>query len=223
MTIGARGLDKAVDAAFEPFRRRPEIDRAAALVSNWPTTDSSGSFWPGFKGRAQRARTAAVPSWPWPPPASPLCVVSRVVKRRWIASGPRTTSTFRRGKASSSGFPSGHAPGRVLHGLRPRRFASGDGGDPISFASAVAGKPDPPTGPPPHRCDRRAAIGSVLGLGLRPIVDAGGAGERGRRRGRRAGPRRGRPRKVGTAVKARTNGVRQQGMAVDDVVLHARL
>ena len=172
-------IDEAVDAAFEPLRGRPEIDRAAAVVSNLA---DYGLIWV-LAGRPARhggaARTGAAPSWRWPRPGFSSLLVSRVVKAAVERQRPEDHLDASVRTPTSSSFPSGHTLAAFCTAFvlgdseaghrRQRRFRHGGGG-----------QPGPPAGPSPHRRHRRRGHR----LGARP----GPAPDRRRRHARQQGP-----------------------------------
>jgi undecaprenyl-diphosphatase len=163
------GVDAAVNAAFEPLRGRPQIDRAAALVSNMA---DYGLIWvvvAMLKARRrgpQRRRavvalgTAGVSS----------LIVSRVVKQAVERQRPdeHLSATVR--VPTSSSFPSGHTLAAfctacVLAESDTQRAVY------VGFAGAVAASRVHLRAHHPTDVLGGAAIGSVLGLGLRPLVN----------------------------------------------------
>ena len=198
-------LDEAVDAAFDPLRGRPGVDRAAAVISNLA---DYGLIWvvlAGLKARRRGPdRRRAVVALGAAGCSS--LIVSRVVKRsierqrpeEHLAAGVRTPT--------SSSFPSGHTLAAfctaMLLGDTDAETAAH-----VGFAGAVAASRVHLRAHHPTDVIGGALIGSVLGLGLRPIVNVVTPGSRGRRHRGRSG-RRGR--------RGRGGG----GMGGGDVVLH---
>ena len=211
-------LDEAVDAAFEPFRGRPEIDRAAAVISNMADYGLIWVLLAGLKGRrrGQDRRRAVVAL---AAAGFSSLIVNRVVKQAVERQRPDDHLDVSVRTPSSSSFPSGHTLAAfctafVLANSEAETVAN------VGFATAVAASRVHLRAHHPSDVLGGAAIGSVLGLGLRPIVDAVAPGSAGRRRGGGSGSRRRRSGKGGKAAKARTNGVGRRGMVADDVVLH---
>jgi membrane-associated phospholipid phosphatase len=202
-------LDQAVDAAFDPWRGRPEIDRAAAVVSNLADYGLVWVLLAGLKGRRRGPdRRRAVVALATAGFSS--LIVSRVVKQAVERQRPDDHLEASVRTPSSSSFPSGHTLAAfctafVLANSDAETVAN------VGFATAVAASRVHLRAHHPSDVLGGAAIGSVLGLGLRPIVNAVAPGRAGRRRGRGAGPRR-RPGRNGAP-----NG---QGMASDGFVLH---
>jgi undecaprenyl-diphosphatase len=213
-------LDRAVDAAFDPLRGRPEVDRAAAVVSNLADYGLVWVVLAGLKARRRgpnrrRAVVALAAA------GFSSLIVSRVVKQAVERQRPddHLEATVR--TPSSSSFPSGHTLAAfctafVLANSDAETVAN------VGFATAVAASRVHLRAHHPSDVLGGAAIGSVLGLGLRPLVNAVTPGAPGRRRGRTSattGRRDGRTAKRGTA-KSRQGSVRGQGMTADGVVLH---
>ena len=110
---------------------------------------------------------------------------------------------------SSSSFPSGHTLAAfctafVVANSDAETVAN------VSFATAVAASRVHLRAHHPTDVLGGAAIGSVLGLGLRPIVNAVAPGSKGRRQGRRSQ----------SAPPSGRAGKGRQGMTADGVVLH---
>jgi membrane-associated phospholipid phosphatase len=213
-------LDRAVDAAFDPLRGRPEVDRAAAVVSNLADYGLVWVVLAGLKARRRgpnrrRAVVALAAA------GFSSLIVSRVVKQAVERQRPddHLEATVR--TPSSSSFPSGHTLAAfctafVLANSDAETVAT------VSFATAVAASRVHLRAHHPTDVLGGAAIGSVLGLGLRPIVNAVTPGAPGRRRSRRsASPGRpdGQTAKRRTAKKGQATA-RGQGMTADGVVLH---
>jgi undecaprenyl-diphosphatase len=222
-------LDQAVDAAFDPLRGRPEVDRAAAVVSNLADYGLVWVLLAGLKARRRGPnRRRAVVALAAAGFSSLL--VSRVVKQAVERQRPDDHLDAGVRTPSSSSFPSGHTLAAfctafVLANSEAQTVAN------VSFATAVAASRVHLRAHHPTDVLGGAAIGSVLGLGLRPIVNAvapGSAGRRGRagRWGRRSGAPNGGDRASGRSGQAGTTGRssrrsgRRQGMSADGVVLH---
>ncbi|HVT42730.1 MAG TPA: phosphatase PAP2 family protein [Acidimicrobiales bacterium] len=196
-------IDEAVDAAFEPLRGRPEVDRVAAAISNLA---DYGFVWvalAGLKGRRRGAgRRRAVVALAAAGFSS--MAVNRVVKQAVERQRPDDHLDAAVRTPTSSSFPSGHTLAAfctafVLADSTPGTVAT------VSFATAVAASRVHLRAH--HATDvlGGAAIGSVLGLGLRPIVNLITPPRT--RQSRRANGGRGRAR-------------RTRGMASPGVVLH---
>jgi membrane-associated phospholipid phosphatase len=186
-------IDEAVDAAFEPLRGRPEIDRAAALVSNLA---DYGFVWVLLAGlRARRRgpdRRRAVVGLAAAGFSSLL--VSRVVKAAVERQRPEDHLEVGVRTPTSSSFPSGHTLAAFCTAFILADSQAGTAAS-VSFATAVAVSRIHLRAHHPSDVIGGAAIGSVLGLGLRPIVDVVAPGSKGRR-GRRRGGRGMRPSQV---------------------------
>ena len=196
-------LDEGVDAAFDPLRGKPGIDRAAAVVSNLA---DYGLIWvvlAGLKARRRGPdRRRAVVALGAAGCSS--LIVSRVVKASVERQRPDEHLAAAVRTPTSSSFPSGHTLAAFC-----TAFLLGDSDAEtaahVGFAAAVAVSRVHLRAHHPTDVIGGAVIGSVLGMGLRPIVNVVTPGSRGRRG--RWGRRRGRHR--GT-----------RGMGRDDVVLH---
>lgn len=177
-------IDEAVDAAFEPLRGNPQADRAAAVLSNLA---DYGLIWvvlAAFKARRRgpnrrRAVVALAAA------GFSSMIVNRVVKEAVARERPddHLSATVR--APTSSSFPSGHTLAAfctafVLADSDAQTAAN------VGFAAAVAASRVHLRAHHPTDVIGGAAIGSVLGLGLRPFVNLVTPGTRGRRRGRRA-------------------------------------
>jgi len=189
-------IDEAVDAAFEPLRGRPEVDRAAAAVSNLA---DYGLIWVGLAGLKARRRgpdrRRAVMALATAGFSSLL--VSRLVKRAVERERPddHLDATVR--LPSSSSFPSGHTLAAFCTAFILADSDAGTAAN-VAFATAVAASRVHLRAHHPTDVIGGAVIGSVLGLGLRPVVDLVTPGSGGRRRRRRS---------------------RERGMARDEIVL----
>ncbi len=192
-------IDEAVDAAFDPLRGRPGVDRAAALVSNLA---DYGLIWVVLAGVKARRRgpdrrravvALAVAGF------SSL-IVSQMVKRAVERQRPDEHLTAAVRTPSSSSFPSGHTLAAFCTAFILADTDAGTAAN-VGFATAVAASRVHLRAHHPTDVLGGAAIGSVLGLGLRPVVDVVTPGSKGRRW---------RHRKRSMA----------RGMAPDDVVLY---
>jgi undecaprenyl-diphosphatase len=176
-------IDEAVDAAFEPLRGNPQADRAAAVLSNLA---DYGLIWvvlAAFKARRRGpGRRRAVVALAAAGFSS--MIVNRIVKEAVARERPddHLSATVR--TPSSSSFPSGHTLAAfctafVLADSDAQTTAN------VGFAAAVAASRVHLRAHHPTDVIGGAAIGSVLGLGIRPFVNLVTPGTRGRR-GRRA-------------------------------------
>jgi undecaprenyl-diphosphatase len=183
------GFDRRIDAAFERWRGRPGPDRAAALLSNLA---DYGFIWVVlalFKGRHRGPdRRRAVVALGAAGVSS--LVVSRAVKASAQRERPELHLDARVRTPSSSSFPSGHTLAAfctavVLSETDLETAAC------LGFASAVATSRVHLKAHHPSDVVGGALIGSVLGLGLRPVVNVLTPGTRGRsKKGRRPAGRR---------------------------------
>jgi membrane-associated phospholipid phosphatase len=199
-------VDKAVDAAFEPLRGKPGVDRAAAVISNLA---DYGLIWvvlAGVKARRRGPdRRRAVVALGAAGFSS--LFVSRLVKASVERQRPdrHLAATVR--TPTSSSFPSGHTLAAFC-----TAFLLGDSDAEtaahVGFAAAVAVSRVHLRAHHPTDVISGAMIGSVLGMGLRPVVNVVTPGSRGRRR-RRTPWGRQRPEARGP-----------RGMSKDDVVFH---
>ena len=183
-------IDAAVNAAFDPLRGNPGADRAAAVVSNLADYGFVWVLLALLKGRRRgpkrrRAVTALATA------GFSSLIVSRVVKQAVARQRPDDHLAAAVRAPSSSSFPSGHTLAAfctafVLGETDVQTAAN------VGFATAVAASRIHLRAH--HATDvlGGAAIGSVLGLGLRPVVNLLVRGARRRRpprTRRRAGPR----------------------------------
>ena len=200
-STAASAIDAAVDSAFEPLRGKPAVDRAAAVVSNLADYGLVWVLLAAFKARRRGPdRRRAVVGLGAAGLSS--LVVSRVVKAAVERQRPDDHLDAAVRAPSTSSFPSGHTLAAfctafVLSESDAQTAAN------VAFASAVAASRVHLRAHHPTDVVGGAAIGSVLGLGLKPIVDLVTPGTR---RGRRRGRRRERP-------------ARSTGMGRRDVVL----
>ena len=186
-------IDEAVDAAFEPLRGRPEIDRAAAVVSNLADYGLIWVLLAGLKARRRGPdRRRAVVALATAGFSSLL--VSRVVKAAVERQRPEDHLAVSVRTPTSSSFPSGHTLAAFCTAFVLGDSQTGTAAS-VGFATAVAVSRIHLRAHHPTDVIGGAAIGSVLGLGLRPIVDVVAPGRKGRR-GRRRGGRGMRPAEV---------------------------
>ena len=180
-------IDEAVDAAFEPLRGNPQADRAAAVLSNLA---DYGLIWvvlAGIKARRRGpSRRRAVVALAAAGFSS--LIVNRVVKKAFERERPEEHLVATVRTPSSSSFPSGHTLAAfctafVLADTDAQTVAN------VGFAAAVAASRVHLRAHHPSDVIGGAAIGSVLGLGLRPVVNLITPGSRGRSRSRRVGRR----------------------------------
>ena len=187
MTSKTSNIDEAVEAAFEPLRGNPQADRAAAVLSNLA---DYGLIWvvlAGLKARRRgpdrrRAVVALAAA------GFSSLIVSRVVKDAIARERPDEHLVMTVRTPSSSSFPSGHTLAAfctafVLADTDAQTVAN------VGFAAAVAASRVHLRAHHPTDVIGGAAIGSVLGLGLRPVVNLITPGSRGRSRSRRVGRR----------------------------------
>jgi undecaprenyl-diphosphatase len=185
-----RDLDQAIDAAFEPLRGRPRVDRAAAVVSNLA---DYGFIWVALallkarrRGPGRRRAVVALAA-----AGFSSLFVNRAVKAAVARQRPEDHLDVGVRAPTSSSFPSGHTLAAfctafVLAESDAQAVAN------VGFASAVAASRVHLRAHHPTDVVGGAVIGSVLGLGLRPVVNVVTPGRRGRRRdGRRSGAPRG--------------------------------
>ena len=183
-------IDQAVDAAFEPLRGRPEVDRAAAVVSNLADYGLIWVLLAGLKARRRgpdrrRAIVALATA------GFTSLLVSRVVKAAVERQRPEDHLDASVRTPSSSSFPSGHTLAAFCTAFVLGDSEAGTAAN-VGFAAAVAASRVHLRAHHPTDVIGGAVIGSVLGLGLRPIVDVvtpGSGGRRGRRRRSRQGMR----------------------------------
>ncbi len=172
-------LDEAVDAAFDPLRGRPAFDRAAVIVSN---VADYGYVWVALAAIKARRRgpdrrraivalgAAGVSS----------LVVSRAVKAAVSRQRPDDHLDAAVRTPSTSSFPSGHTLAAFCTAFVLGDSDAGTAAN-VCFAGAVAASRVHLRAHHPSDVIGGAVIGSVLGLGLRPIVDLVAPGSRGRR------------------------------------------
>jgi undecaprenyl-diphosphatase len=180
-------LDEAVDAAFEPLRGQPAVDRAASVVSNLADYGLIWVLLAGLKARRRGPdRRRAVVALGVAGFSS--LVVSRMVKAAVERQRPDEHLAAAVRTPTSSSFPSGHTLAAFCTAFV---LGDSDAGTAVNigFASAVAASRVHLRAHHATDVAGGAVIGSVLGLGLRPIVDVVTPGSRGRssRKRRRSG------------------------------------
>jgi undecaprenyl-diphosphatase len=173
-------LDKTVDAAFEPWRGRPQVDRAAALVSNLADYGFVWVVLAVVKGRrrgpGRRRAVVALGTAGF----SSLAVV-RAAKSVVERQRPEEQLEVRVRTPTSNSFPSGHtlaafATAVVLPETTAEMAAY------VGFAGAVAASRVHLRAHHPSDVLGGAAIGAALGLLLRPVVNVLAPGSRRRSR-----------------------------------------
>jgi undecaprenyl-diphosphatase len=176
-------LDETVDAVFEPWRGRPRVDRAAALVSNlavyafvWVVLAAvkARRRGPGRRRSVVSLGTAGVSS----------LVVSRAAKSVVERQRPDEHLEARVRTPTSSSFPSGHtlaafATAVVLPDTTAEMATY------VGFAGAVAASRVHLRAHHPSDVLGGAAIGAALGLLLRPVANLLAPGSRSGSRRRR--------------------------------------
>ncbi len=172
-TPGEDGLmtrfDESVDAAFEPLRGRPQVDRAAALVSNLADYGLVWVVLALFKARRRgpnrrRAVTAlsvaGVSSYG----------LNRAVKSAVQRERPDEHLDAAVRTPSSSSFPSGHTLAAFCTAFVLAESAAETAAY-VGFAGAVAASRVHLRAHHPSDVVGGAAVGSLLGLTLRPVLD----------------------------------------------------
>ncbi len=181
-------LDEAVDAAFEPLRGRPGVDRAAAVVSNLADYGFVWVLLAGLKARRRGPdRRRAVVALGTAGLSS--LIVSRMVKAAVERQRPDEHLSAAVRTPTSSSFPSGHTLAAFCTAFVLGDSDAGTAAN-VGFATAVAASRVHLRAHHPTDVLGGAVIGSVLGLGLRPVVNVvtpGSRGRRGRRRRNRGG------------------------------------
>jgi undecaprenyl-diphosphatase len=180
---GALGrIDEVVDGAFEPLRGKAPVDRGAAAFSN---LSDYGLVWvllglvkmrrrgPGRR-RAFLALGAAGFS---------SLFVSRLVKRTVDRERPEDHLDASVRSPTSSSFPSGHTLAAFTTAFVLAESEAGTAAS-VGFAGAVAASRVHLRAHHPTDVMGGAVIGSVLGMALRPVVNAITPGTAGRRRAR---------------------------------------
>jgi undecaprenyl-diphosphatase len=175
-------LDQAIDAAFAPLRGRPEVDRAAAVLSNLA---DYGFVWVALallkarrRGPGRRRAVIALAA-----AGFSSLFVNRAVKAAVARERPEDHLDVAVRAPTSSSFPSGHTLAAFCTAFV---LAESDAQTAVNvgFATAVAASRVHLRAHHPSDVVGGAVIGSVLGLGLRPLVNLVAPGRRGRRGGR---------------------------------------
>jgi undecaprenyl-diphosphatase len=183
------GFDATIDAAFEPLRGRPRVDRAAAVVSNLADYGIVWVLLALVKGRRQGPdRRRAITSLGAAGVASlGLVRASKTVVAR---QRPEEHLEARVRTPTSSSFPSGHTLAAfctafVLPDTSSQTAAF------VGFAGAVAASRVHLRAHHPSDVLGGAVLGSMLGLVLRPVVNVvtPGTRRRARRSPRGLGPK----------------------------------
>jgi undecaprenyl-diphosphatase len=169
-------FDEAVDAAFEPLRGRPQVDQAAALVSNLA---DYGLVWvvlalvkarrrgPNRRRAVAALSLAGVSSYG----------VNRAVKSAVQRQRPEEHLDAAVRTPSSSSFPSGHTLAAFCTAFVLAESATETAAY-VGFAGAVAASRVHLRAHHPSDVVGGAALGSVLGLALRPVLNRVSPGAR---------------------------------------------
>jgi undecaprenyl-diphosphatase len=173
-------LDSTVDAVFEPWRGRPQVDRTAALTSNLA---DYGFVWVVLavikarrRGAGRRRSVVALGT-----AGISSLVVVRATKSLVERQRPEEQLDVRVRTPTSNSFPSGHtlaafATAVVLPDTTAETAAY------VGFAGAVAASRVHLRAHHPSDVLGGAAIGAALGLLLRPVANVLAPGSRGRSR-----------------------------------------
>jgi undecaprenyl-diphosphatase len=171
-------IDHAVDAVFEPWRGRPGFDRAATVVSNLA---DYGLIWVLLalgkgrrKGPNRRRAVVALGS-----AGFSSLLVSQAAKAAFERQRPEEQLEARVRTPTSSSFPSGHTLAAFCTAFVLSETMAETVGY-VGFAAAVAASRVHLRAHHPTDVIGGAAIGSVLGLTLRPVVRLVTPGRRGR-------------------------------------------
>ncbi len=177
---GLSAVDEVLDAAFEPLRGRPEVDRAAAVVSNLADYGVVWVLLAGLKARRRGAgRRRAVVALAAAGFSS--MIVNRLVKQAVPRERPQDHLDAAVRAPTSSSFPSGHTLAAYCTAFVLAETDAGTAAT-VGFATAVAASRVHLRAHHPTDVLGGAVIGSLLGLGLRPVVDALAPGRTGRGR-----------------------------------------
>jgi undecaprenyl-diphosphatase len=178
-------FDERVDEAFAPWRGRPGFDRAASVISNLADYGFVWVLLAGLKGRRSGPdRRRAVVALGAAGLSS--LVVSRAAKAAVERQRPDDQVDALVRNPTSSSFPSGHTLAAFCTAVVLPESNAGTIAC-VGFAGAVAASRVHLRAH--HATDvlGGAAIGSVLGLGLRPVVNLLTPGTKRGRLSRRAG------------------------------------
>jgi undecaprenyl-diphosphatase len=162
-------IDEAVDAAFDPLRGRTGVDETAAVVSNLADYGLVWVLLALVKARRRGAgRRRAVVALGAAGVSS--LVVSRMVKQAVARERPQDHLSVAVRTPTSTSFPSGHTLAAfttafVLADSDRQTVAN------VGFATAVALSRIHLRAHHPTDVIGGAAIGSILGLGIRPVVN----------------------------------------------------
>jgi undecaprenyl-diphosphatase len=199
-----QSIDQAVDAAFEPLRGQPRIDRAATVISN---LSDYGAIWVVLalykarrRGPDRRRAVAALAA-----AGFSSLFVSRAIKQAVSRERPEDHLHTAVRTPTSSSFPSGHTTAAFATAILLADTDTQTAAN-VAFATAVAASRVHLRAHHPSDVVGGALVGSVLGLGLRPLVDLA-----------TPGTRRGRLQTMRSAGARRT---RRRGMDSQSVVLH---
>ena len=175
-------LDRTIDAAFEPLRGRPGVDRAAAVLSNladygfvWVALALLKARRPGPKRRRAVVALAAA--------GFSSLFVNRAVKAAVARERPEDHLEVTVRAPTSSSFPSGHTLAAFCTAFVLAESDAQTAAN-VGFATAVAASRVHLRAHHPTDVVGGAVIGSVLGLGLRPVVNVVAPGRARRGRGR---------------------------------------
>jgi undecaprenyl-diphosphatase len=178
-------FDERVDQAFAPLRGRPGFDRAASVVSNLADYGFVWVLLAGLKGRRSGPdRRRAVVALGAAGLSS--LVVSRAAKAAVERQRPEEQVDALVRNPTSSSFPSGHTLAAFCTAVVLPDTSAGTIAC-VSFASAVAASRVHLRAHHATDVVGGAAIGTVLGLGLRPVVHLLTPGTKRGRLARRAG------------------------------------
>jgi len=175
-----QAIDDAVNAAFEPLRGNPQADGAATILSNLA---DYGLVWVALaalkaRRRGPNRRRAVVGL---AAAGFSSLLVNRAVKQAVARERPDDHLDAAVRTPSSSSFPSGHTLAAFCTAFV---LADSDAQTAVNvgFAAAVAASRVHLRAHHPTDVIGGAAIGSVLGLGVRPFVNLATPGTRPQRR-----------------------------------------
>jgi len=162
-------FDATIDAAFEPLRGKPRVDRAAALVSNLA---DYGLIWVVlalFKARRRGPnRRRAIASLGFAGVSS--YAINRATKSVVDRQRPEEHLDASVRTPSSSSFPSGHTLAAFTTAFALSETSTETAAY-VGFAAAVAASRVHLRAHHPSDVVGGAVIGSVLGLALRPVLN----------------------------------------------------